>query len=579
MKNLISILLIAIALFCLNSTTAYASTESDADTVILASTDDPYYSLAEEISLTEGISVYQTFEDTMEAKPVFLLWVISPENLSESVLMDFSNAMNGLDTFISVGIISGKTIDDARSLWKGSSQVPGNDFAIINGTKKHKIEPEIIYGSNAEVASMELTMVNILTVLQNAEAIQISLEGAAGLWFDKSLGITVKSADIPELNACVIQNYGCSTFKPWEENSIALECISKGAIAYCGFLYSSVAGTRFGDYTDISTIYTWDKYPLGHLVQIQNHAAMQSYAVTSHYFMLGDPRLYCSSEAPYEILSDEASGDTRTIKLSNVKSGLIPIYIEDGAGYDSISIPGLTYSIMDSAYSNSRLQMIDINDDKYIVINNDSSSVTIEMQKKASLFQTISSNSISFLDSIITKNQGSNLSILLMVPVLILFIIGLKRKRYMDRELIAALIFGAAAALMGLSYILMRSDNIVVTNIPIKVNWFYICGIFIFTGYGELLYVRAKKPTGKIVAILAANLNAFVTLIVFAVAMFVALLLVGNTFGINKPGYPWLFTLKELSAGGIIMFAAYYLFNKLPLFRKKLEQSSGVDKL
>ena len=580
MKNLIFFLfIVAINLLWINSIIAIsADIGTNMDTVILASSDDPYYSLAEEISATERIPVYQSFEDAAGVKPVYLLWVIAPEKLSEKVLMSFSQELNHLHTSISVGIISGKTLTDAAGLWKGSFQIPGGNFTIINGTKGsngNKIKPEIITGSDTQIKKIELTKHNLVDVLQSTKVIQISLEGAAGLWFDKHLGITVKSTDIPKLNSSVIQCYGCSTFRPWKKDSIALECISKGALAYCGFIYPSVAGTRFGDYTDITMLHTWEKFPLGHLVQLQNHAAIQSYAKGTHYFMFGDPRIYCDSEIPYETISDKINEGTRIIKLSGVKSGLIPIYIKDGADYDYIDISGLTSSALDSTYFNSRLQMIDINNDKYIIIDNKKDMVTIEMKKEKSFFRTILANTVSFLDLTITKNQDSILPMVLAVPVLILLATGLLRKRYSRRRLTAALIFGAAAASIALLYVLIRKDNLIVSNIPVSINWFYICSIFIFTGYGELKYSKAKKPAGKIIAVLVANFNALFTFIVFAGVILINMAVAGEITGIDKPGYPWVFAFKELTAGSVFIFAAYYLFNKLLLFPGKQNKHQG----
>jgi hypothetical protein len=575
MKSFVSFLLLIIVFSCVMGGTVYAAPpdENSSGTVILSSKDDPYYLLAEEMSEAESIPIYQTFEEAAEVRPVFLLWVVAPENLSESVLIDFSSKLNELDTSVSIGIISGKTIKDACGLWKGSSQITVSDYAIINGTKKNKIEPEIIYGEEA-AGRTELTMQNIRAALQSADAIQVSLEGAVDLWFDKSLGITIESEDIPELDSCIIQHYGCTTFRPWEENSIALECISKGAAAYCGFVYPSIAGTRFGDYSDISMIYTWEEFPLGHLVQLQNHAAMQSYANAPHYFMLGDPRIYCRSNVPYDIASDDTSEDARTIRLTNVESGLIPIYIEDGAGYEFISIQGLASSAMDSSYFNSRLQMIDVGGDKYIIIDNDSDTVTIELSKDAPFLSTLSSNVLDFLDSVFLQNQGSSQPMLIALPLLVLLAIGMLRKRYTGRQLAAALIFGVATAILSWFYILARSGNIVATNIPVKVNWYHIVGIFIFAGYGELLYAKAKKPRDKFIAVLVANLNIFVTFIIFAVCLLVMRLMAGEAYGINKPGYPLLFSFKELVTGNVVFFALYHFYNIIPAFRRKAKPVS-----
>jgi hypothetical protein len=580
MKRLVLLILILFAIFfSMSGTTAFAAgDEPSTETVILSASDDPYYSLAEEISDTEGYPIYQTFENAAEARPVFLLWVVAPENLSESVLMDFSAKLKELDTSISIGIISGKTIEDARGLWKGSTQLSISNYAIINGTKKNKIEPKIISGYDSQTSSTELTMKNIQSILQHAGAIQISLEGAAGLWFDQSLGITVKSKDIPEMDGCIIQHYGCSTFRPWAENSIALACISKGVAAYCGFVYPSITGTRFGDYTDISIINTWNKFPLGHLVQLQNHAAMQNYADIPHYFMLGDPRIYCRSEAPYETVSDKTNGNTRIIKLSNVKSGLIPVYIEDGAGYNFISVPGLASSAMENDYFNSRIQIIDINSDKYIVIDNDSDTVTIELWKEAPFFQNVVNKITGFLDSVIMQNQGSSLPMLIALPLLILLLIGMLRKRFTGRQLIVALIFGTTVMLIAMLFTVSRSGHVVITNIPIKINWFYLAGIFIYTGFGELIFINAKNPKSKFIAVLVANLNLLVSFLLFAGAFLIQQFIFGNTFSINKFGYPWLLMLKELITGIVLYYTLYYLYNKLLVFRRKANPASETDK-
>jgi hypothetical protein len=567
-SKLIFIMLFVVAVFFNNNVTAYAGSKTGSDTVILSSSDDLYYSLAEEISSTEGIEIFQTLEDAAEAKPVFLLWVIAPKNLTENVLMDFSKTLKNHCSTISVGIISGKDIEDARRVWTSAKPISNSDFIIVNGTKKNKINPEIVYNTGRQ----PLTKKNLLDAIQRAGIIQISMEGAAGSWFDKSLHITVKASDIPELDACMIQNYGCSTFRPWVDNSIALACLNKGAIAYCGFVYPSVTGTRFGDYTKISPLYSWDKFPLGHLVQIQNHAAMQSYADIPHYFMLGDPRIYCSSKIPYEVSRDDVGDETRRITLSGLPSGLIPICIKDGARFDYVSVSGLSSSSMDSKYFNRYLQMIDINNDKYLIIDNASNTVTIELQKEVPVLWSLTSNIVNFLDSMIMANQGSSLPIFLAILLLIPLLMGSVRKRYLKRDLIISFVLAGAIAFITLGYVFIREENIAVSNIPVSINWFFILSIFIFTGYGELLYVRAKKLKGKIIAVLTANLYTLVTFILLAGVMLIQLAVFGGTLGINKPGYPYVFALKELLAGCIFYSFLYGIYSKI-IFRKPKQPS------
>jgi hypothetical protein len=558
-SKLIFIMLFVMVAFFNNNATAYAGSKTGSDTAILSSTEDRYYSLAEEIAATEDIEIFQTLEDAAETKPVFLLWVIAPENLTENVLMDFSKALKNLCSTISVGIISGKDIVGARRVWTGAKPISNSNFVIVNGTKKNKIDPEIVDNTGMQ----PLTKENLLDAIKRAGIIQISMEGAAGSWFDVSLHIAVKDSDIPDLDACMIQNYGCSTFRPWADKSIALACISKGALAYCGFVYSSVAGTRFGDYTKISSLYSWEKFPLGHLVQIQNHAAMQSYADIPHYFMLGDPRIYCSSEMSYEVGRDDVVDETRRITLSGLPSGLIPIYIQDGAEFDYVRVSGLSSSSMNSKYFNRYMQMIDINNDKYLIIDNESDMVTIELQKEVPVLWSLLSNTVNFLDSMIMANQASSLSIFLAIPLMVLLLIGIIRKRYLKRDLIAGSVLAGAIALITLGYVLIRGKNIAMSNIPVSINWFFILSIFIFTGYGELLYIKAKKLKGKIIAVLTANLHTLVTLSLLAGAILIQHAIFGGTSGVNKPGYPYVFALKELLAGCIFYASLYCLYSKI----------------
>ena len=321
-------------------------------TVILSSQDDAYYSLAEEIADAEGLNIYTTFEEAAAVKPTFLLWVMAPENISEQVLLEFSLSMKEYSTNISTGIISGQTIDDARSLWRRGRQhlMPANDYAIVNGNgATQKIVPEIIVGDaiNQET-TVDLSYNNLLDVLGSQSNVQITVEGTATSWFDQHADINIHAEDIPALNDTLVMHYGCSTFRPWVENSIAIACIHQGAAAYMGFIEPSIVGSRFGDYDTNGLLYTWEKFPIGHLVQVQNEASMQSYVELGHFFLLGDPRIYRQGEMPYTLIRDETSGNERVIEISNVPAGLIPVHIPNGADYTFVSINGLSSSTMNS---------------------------------------------------------------------------------------------------------------------------------------------------------------------------------------------------------------------------------------
>ena len=523
--------------------------KSEKITVLLSSPNDPYYPLAEEISAAEGIPIYHSLAEAAAVRPVFLLWVAVPYSFSEEVLLDFSREIKALDVSISTGILTGSSLSEARGLWRGAVQVPAEETLIANGTKQGKVDPELIFTSGDQSVSQMLSKEDLLSGLAKADAAQISLEGAADVWFEEPLEITISAADLPGLDGKIIQHYGCSSFRPWAVNSIALGCINRGAAAYSGFLFPSISGSRFGDYTEFSYVNTWEKFPLGHLILIQNRTAMQVYADSGHYFLLGDPRIYSQAQQPYTISSDEVSGDRRTLQLRDVPAGLVPVFIEDGAGYDYVNVPDLTFTTQKSIWFNSLLQMIEINADKYVLLNNpQAGDLQIELRKNTPILQTFAQGIQNFGDKILAQNQAVGLLPVLYALVLVLLLVGYLRKRYTLRQALNGLAVGIVLALLFIFYSFLRKDKLLITNIPVSINWFYAPGIPLFTLYGWLRFQQAKKPLGKALSVLWANLNSLATLLLFGVGTVIPRLVVGNHSGINKIGFPSTFVLLELLA-------------------------------
>ncbi|MBI9050538.1 MAG: hypothetical protein JEZ00_14040 [Anaerolineaceae bacterium] len=563
-KRVITTLIIVLFVFVASSTVAKvdASSQTTFDTVILSSQDDPYYALAEEISAAEGLPIFHTFEEASKTKPQFLLWVIAPQNLTEQALINFSLKMKDLPGSISVGIFSGQSLQDARSLWlRGAAHfIPADDYAIINGNgATQKLDPEIIHNNgNGEEYSTTLTKENLLDALANKANVQISLEGAAGSWFDQHGNITVRAEDIPQLDDTVILHYGCSTFRPWVEYSIANACIHQGALAYIGFIYTSIVGTRFGDYTNNGLLYTWENFPLGHLVQIQNQAAMQSYMDAAHFYMLGDPRIYRQSEMPYTMIRDELIDKIRIMEIGDLPAGLIPIHIPDSAHYEFVSIPGFASSSMDSKYFNRKLQMMNINNDKFIILENPTERITIELREKAPLFWQVSSNSVNFLDAVIVDGHNADIFLIFIILLAVLLIVRFLRKRIHKKHLLFGLLFGGLMALVTEAYTILRENHIVVTNAPIDSSPLYLIGIFICTAYGLMLYLDADSRKGKIMAIVVANLYSLLTVLIFTIGLLIKLIMLGNPLSIDKAIYPWLFPLQKLILGTVFYSITYF---------------------
>lgn len=530
-------------------------------TVILSSPEDPYYPLAEEISQKETIPVYRSLKEAAESEPTYLLWVASPDFLSEKAVMEFSEGFRSMKSVPAVGIISGKTIEDAKRLWKGTVQIPVENYTRIIGRKTGKIEPGIFAGSGAQISSITYTKENILSALQQTDVVQISMEGGAQSWFDQSEGIVIKYSDLPTIHSAVVQNYGCNTFRLWNKNSIAMEVISKGAIAYLGFVYTSVPGTRFGDYTDITLLNSWEKFPIGQIAQIQNRAAMQSYARTPHFFLLGDPRIYISATMPYLVTRDEVIDDTRFIELSNVESGIIPIYIENGAEYDNVNVNGVTSAAMQEQYFNSQLQMINIRQDKYILLENKNTSITMELKKTSPFSQVVLENTVKFIDSIFIDSQGTTLPALLTLPVLILVIIIGIRKKFSGCEIVAAGLGGTGFVLIAAAYFLLRQDQINITNIPVALNGWFLVGVFIFTATSGLFFMRANNIPQRILAVIPAMTYTVVTFAILTGASMIRQVLVGETSGINKAGYPLTAVTVRMAVGFVFYYLVFLLID------------------
>jgi hypothetical protein len=542
----------------------YADTKSE--TVLLAQENDPYYALAEEIAAEEGLEIYHSVDEALKRDPVYLLWVVSPQHLSTQVMVDFSYKIKEVQGSLSVGIFSGVTLADARGLWLRARDhyIPADEYVLINGSgATQKYEAEIISKTeNGDETVIPLSKETLIHALADNTNVQISLEGTATSWFEQHAEITIHDEDIPQLDDAVILHYGCSTFQPWEAHSIANACIQQGALAYMGFIYPSIVGNSFGSHKYNGLVYTWEKFPIGHLVAAQNKAVMQSYTDAAHFYLLGDPRIYRHPEQPYTLVRDEMDGGTRILELSNVPEGIIPVYVPDGAGYDFVSIDGVTSSSMAQPFFNRYVQMINIHGDKFILIENNQENIHIELQEKAPLLWQLSSNTVNFLDAIVVDSMHADIYVLFLPIIGVLLLIRGLRKRLNRKHLGMAAIFGAFMALIPSLYSLLRMQAITISNAPLTFNFLFPLNTFVCVTYGLMLYLDAKSGKGKIVGLLISNMYSLFVILFFGIAMLVKLMMVGNTASVEKFTYPWLFPLEKLVLGLIIYGLLYWQMRK-----------------
>ncbi|MBU0494856.1 MAG: hypothetical protein KKA73_16790 [Chloroflexi bacterium] len=310
--------------------------------MILADPTDPYYALAQEIARHEGLTVAHSLAEALDNDPVFLLWVVSPTRLSDKVLVDFSLTMRDRPSTVSVGIISGSTLSDARALWQRAAQARGQRVIAVNAANPSAhVDARIMTIDPGATTVQPLTPENLIRCLETAYYLTFTGHGGRRSWY-LAEDAPLRAADVPQLSSIVIGTANCNTFRLWEDGSIALAFGDSGAAAYAGFAYSPNEGYLIGEFDALPFRYTWPDFPIGHVAQVQNHGTRQGFANFPYYYLLGDPRIALQAEAPYRLVEDRQEGDARVLTYTGVPAGVIPVHIPDGARYEFVDIPGVT---------------------------------------------------------------------------------------------------------------------------------------------------------------------------------------------------------------------------------------------
>ena len=354
--------------------------------LVLAGPDDPYYPLAEEISRRERIPIVHTVGEATAKDPIFLLWVVSPPELSDQALLALSLALRDRGSAISVGIISGETREHARDLWLRAAGLQGAypagvrySVAVNAANPSGHIDARIRVLGDGPPQTEPLTKPNMIRHLQQAEYLTFTGHGGKS-YLGLGEATTLRPPDIPSLPPVVVATGSCNTFRPWEEDSIALAFTDRGAAAYAGFAYSPNEGYLIGEFDGLPFRYTWAEFPIGHVVQVQNQGTLQGFAQLPYYHLLGDPRLALGNEAPYVLVSDSVSGKVRVLNYTHAPAGVLPVRIPGGAQYDFVEIPGVSAAWEHDPFYNARLQMVDIQDDKYLLFAHSGGGFTLYLR-------------------------------------------------------------------------------------------------------------------------------------------------------------------------------------------------------
>lgn len=486
-------------------------TALDCELVVLSKADDPYFVLAQEIASAEDAPIFQNLTEALSCQPVFLLWVISPGSLSDSVMVDFGQTMKAHHLNVSSGIITGSTLEHARSLWQQRSQVRGQQMSIVNARfPSAHIEEGKIISIRADQASVgPLQAEHLIAALQSSDYLTYTGHGASKyLRLDEESTLTADM--VPAINALVISTGSCQTVRLWDKDSIALQFIDQGAAAYSGFVYSPMEGYLIGEFDSLPFRYTWPDFPIGHAVQIQQHGTLQGFAEFPFHVLLGDPRIALQSQAPYQLVEDRQEGKQRILRYQAVSSGVLPVRIPNGVDYHFVEAPGITAAADADPFYNSKLQMVNIQNDKYLLVVQPGGELTLRLSPQPPWYWFFTDPVLDALDHTTLFNQqsgGDFIALFFAVIPLVWTGIHIIKKKLKRNNIHMALLFGATAVILNGLYIALRLGYLTINSKLIVFSPLSLAATFLLGTGGTLIFFHASKPIGKAVGLLIITFN------------------------------------------------------------------------
>jgi hypothetical protein len=546
-------------------------------TVILADPNDPYYTLAEEIAQREALPVLHSLDDALAQNPVFLLWVVSPSRLSDQAMVEFGLAMRDRQQAISTGIISGSTLEQARDLWQRASQVQGQRaFAVNNVNPTAGIYEGRVIAFDESVTSLQpLTRTSLKQALQNADYLTFTGHGGEK-WWQLNQAPVFRASEISQLPPVVISSAGCNTFRIWILGSIALSFTDKGAAAYTGFAYSPNAGYLIGAYEDLPFRYTWPDFPIGHVVQVQNRGTLKGFARFPYYHLLGDPRIALQTRPPYRLVNDQEEGNTRTLTIADAPAGAIPVHVAGGAGYSFVTIPGVTAAWERDSFYNSRLQMVNVGDDKYLLFVHQGGDLELHLRLRPPWHWIVSDLLADSLDhALLFLPVGGGDIIALVFGGVAWAITGwvLLRRKDTIQALVPAALTGLGFAALHSLYALVRLDHVTITSKTLEFRPLSLVGTFLLVSCGVFLYLNAGSRLAKAIALSVATSSTW------AAAIFsLGVIALSNSFSQAKAGTAiWNYALGLAPLGALVFECVLFGLVFLALRRKKVKTiKSGI---
>ncbi len=501
------------------------------ETVVVAEPSDPYYSLAQEIALEEGIDIVDDLAEGLKLSPKYVILVASPQSLTRTRLFDVGHILVNTDSYPAVGIISGSTLEKAEQLWQRRHLArSGNDYYVSDAdtdqTNQLLRAPTIFNISEGSDESIELNKSNLIETLQKADYVVYNrhLSGDSWSWNAESDNWgeddRLIAEDVPPLKPVVVNGVGCGSLRPWLKESIALSFVDHGAASYLGHIDTGIAEASVGQGLFMPGVLSWQDFPLGLVAQVQSQMEMKVGFLIPNYLMLGDPRIYQSKDQPYRIISDTIDRNgKRTITGESTHSGVLPVKIEDGARYHYLALKGITAAGEDDLFHNNRLHTLDLGGDKYILFFHTVGSFRIDLSPQPPFGWTWTDALADAFDNswvvlwINTWVVNSPIALGLVVIFIAILLFKVLKQRKSLRDYRSVFLVGIGLTLLRLIYLLMRWDAVSTTSSTIHYSPLQVAlgclGVFASVSGGLILMKDTRRMPVRVLGLLFAVLPQF----------------------------------------------------------------------
>lgn len=554
------------------------------DTVVISDSKDPYYPLAQEVTKSENATLIDSIEQLYDLYPKYLIYVASPNFLSEKKLLELGKFFKQTKKFPATGIITGLTIESARDLWeRGKLAREGKNYIASDIEMDGGIEDGVIIDVSEQLfTESNLNKENLVNALENADYFYWARHVSVDKWFwhkdvESEEYEYLYSQDIPNLGPVIIHTPSCASFLPWEENSIAMGFIEKGASAYLGDLFSPTSsGIFIGHLYYLPGKYTWEEFPMGIMAQIQNKYMSRISTNIPIFFMLGNPKISLQKVKPYEIISDQEYANKRVIRGRWENEGILPLKIDGGASYSFVSIKNISSISDNDLFYNGKMQSINIHSDKYLLFIHDGTEFEIELSKKSPFmwfFYDAIKDSFEYSWITIGVVQGY-ISLVFLGVFLIIFLIYKMKKKITLRTYLLPMIAGFVLAALQLIFIIFQADKVTASSYIKTYPAFKLIlgfiGTFSTVSGGLILMLGARKKVLKVLGMIICVIPQFILTIFNSLMRIVTNLI----FTANGLPSPWNYSivyqvLIVLVIEVSIFICLYFIFTRLSLTKIK----------